>query len=79
VASTRYLSRGNRPTFLTLEAPYPDQALTVVIWGEYRGKFDEAPERMFRNREICVTGLIELYRGRPQIVASNPEAIRVRE
>lgn len=79
VASTRYLTRGRHPTFLNLEAPYPDQALTVVIWGDDRAKFNPPPERAFRDREICVEGEVTLYRGDPQIVVSELEAIRVLE
>lgn len=77
VAGTRYLTSGRRPTFLNLGRPYPDHDLTVVIWGEDRAKFGEAPERAFRDKEICVIGLIELYNGKPQIAVSKPGAVRV--
>lgn len=79
VANTRYLTRGRRPTFLNMGRPYPDQDFTVVIWGADRGKFAEAPERAFRNKSICVTGQIEAYRGKPQIVVREVMAVRVVE
>jgi micrococcal nuclease len=78
VASARYLDRGRRPTFLNLEAPYPDQAFTVVIWGQDRRNFPNPPVRLYRNRNICVTGSIEAYRGKPQIVVAAAESIRIR-
>jgi micrococcal nuclease len=68
VSSTRFLRSGRRPTFLNLGHPYPEQDLTVVIWGEDRPLFGRAPEEQYRNRRICVTGRIELYRDQPQIV-----------
>lgn len=76
VASTHYAvtSRG-RPTFLNVGRPYPDQIFTVVIWGRDRSKFG-VPERVFRNKNICVNGLIQSYRGTPEIVAHSPEQIR---
>lgn len=77
VASTRYLPTGRRPTFLNLGRPYPDQDLTVVIWGEDRARFPAAPENVYDGRRICVTGRIELYRGRPEIVTRDPDALRI--
>lgn len=79
VASARFLARGRRPTFLNLGRPYPDQDLTVVIWGEDRGRFAEAPEDAYVDATICVTGRITSYRGTPQIVVDGPESLRVVE
>lgn len=70
-------SRGN-PTFLNLERPYPNQVFTVLIWGSDRGKFG-APEVEFQSRRICVTGVIQGYRGVPEIVATQPEQITVQK
>jgi micrococcal nuclease len=72
VASGHYAAttRG-KPTFLDLDKPYPDQLFTVLIWGENRAKFG-TPEETYRNKNICVTGRIESYRGEPEIVASDP-------
>lgn len=76
VASTKYAEdvRG-RPTFLNLEKPYPNQVFTVVIWGSDRARFGQ-PERDFAGANICVTGLIESYKGRPEIIARQPSQIR---
>lgn len=76
VASTRFLRTGRRPTFLNLGHPYPEQDLTVVIWGEDRAQFGGAPEERYRSRRVCVTGRIELYRGRPEIVIRTRDALR---
>jgi hypothetical protein len=72
VASGRYAAttRG-KPTFLDLDKPYPDQLFTVLIWGENRAKFG-TPEETYRNKNICVTGRIQSYRGEPEIIASDP-------
>ena len=75
VASTRYLTRGQRLTFLNLERAYPNQAFTIVIRDENRSKFESRPEELYRDAEICVEGMIELYRGKPQLFADGPEDI----
>lgn len=72
VAGGRYAAttRG-KPTFLDLDKPYPNELFTVLIWVENRAKFG-APEETYRNKNICVTGRIQSYRGEPEIVASDP-------
>jgi|SRR6185312_11690854 len=78
VFSARYLEQSNRqPTFLDLGADYPNNLLTVVIFGENRQKFTGFPEVLFANKNICVTGKLEDYKGRPEIVVSNPDQIRI--
>jgi hypothetical protein len=69
VADSNYASNSNgRPTFLNLDEPYPRHRFTVVIWGSERFRFPNSPESFYRNKEVCATGLIELYQGKAQIV-----------
>ena len=78
VARPTYAGRSRgRPTFLNLDEPYPDHIFTIVIWGENRGRFREAPELLYRDKRICVTGEIETYRGKPQIEVEEPGQIAV--
>ncbi len=49
---------------LNLDRPYAYHVFTVVIWGEYRSKFDK-PEVTYRDQLICVTGKISSYRSIP--------------
>jgi hypothetical protein len=68
VASVSYASRSpGRPTFLYLDEPYPGRAFTAVIQGEDREKFG-TPEVSLKEKRVCVSGLIEEYKGLPQIV-----------
>ena len=69
-------SRG-QPTFLNLDRPYPNQIFTVVIWGSNRQSFPEAPETLYRDKRICVTGLIESFAGVPQIEAATSRQIAI--
>jgi micrococcal nuclease len=75
VVSPKYLaSSRSQPTFLNLDKPYPNQIFTVVIFGSDRPKFG-APELKYRDKRVCATGLIKLYRGLPEIVATEPSQI----
>ena len=72
-------SRG-QPTFLNIGKDYPDpDRFTVVIWGYDRDNFSFAPEVEYNNKAICVTGLIETYKGIPQIVAETASDIEIIE
>jgi DNA/RNA endonuclease YhcR with UshA esterase domain len=79
VASTNYAARSNgQPTFLNLGRPYPEQGFTVVIWGRDRSKFPSAPEKYYAGKTVHVTGLVEEYRGVPEIIVTDPGQIEVR-
>jgi len=66
-----------QPTYMNLDESYPEQIFTVVIWGVDRQEFGMPPENRFKNKIICVTGLIEEESGIPQIVVSSPSQIQI--
>jgi hypothetical protein len=79
VASATYVFRSKgQPIFLNLDQPHPNQIFTIVIWGSDRNKFKNPPETSFRGKRICVTGIIESYRGKPEIVVRSPDQIIVK-
>lgn len=66
VANTYYSCFvSKKPTFINFGKPYPDQVFSVAIMGEDRGNFGDCPEKLFAGRDVCVTGLIESYDGKP--------------
>ena len=72
VASANYAVKSKgQPTFLNLDQPYPNQVFTVMIWGGDRAKFNE-PEVKLLGKKVCVTGLIRIYRNKPEIIATDP-------
>ena len=76
VASANYAARTKgQPTFLNLDKPYPNQVFTIMIWGSDRGKFG-APEVQFLGKRLCATGQMQSYKGKPEIVASDPKQLR---
>ncbi len=78
VFSARYLeSASNAPTLINLGGAYPNELLTVVIFGETRGKFKDKPEEAWKDKTICITGRITDYRGKPQIVVTKAEQVTV--
>lgn len=78
VASARRLALTSpRLTFLNLDRPHPGSPFTIVIRPEDRGRFTDPPEQAFFGRRICASGVIEIHRGHPQMVARDPRQIRL--
>lgn len=63
-----------QPTFLN-DAPYPNHVFTAVIWGRDRAQFQPSPES-HQGKPLCVTGPVELFQQRPQVVVSSPSQLR---
>jgi hypothetical protein len=79
VADSRYLdSSARRPTFLNFDKKYPDHTFTAVIFGEDRAKFG-TPEKEYLDKKVCVSGKIENYNGRPQMVLTDGGQIKLAE
>lgn len=77
VDDLRYFeSSKNSPTFLNIGGKYPNQLLTVVIWGDVRKQFKNNPDEL-KGRQVCFTGRIILYKDRPEIVIGQPEQLVV--
>jgi hypothetical protein len=77
VASTHYAASSRRqPTFLNLDAAYPSQIFTIVIWGSDRTKFGR-PEAEYNNKRVCITGKISEYKGVAEVIATEPSQIKV--
>jgi hypothetical protein len=75
VASTHFASKSKgEPTFLNLDEPYSKEVFMILIWGSDRAKFG-TPETKYKDATVCVTGKITSYRGKPEIVATDPKQI----
>jgi hypothetical protein len=75
VASTNFAIRSKgQPTYLNLDRPYPNQVFTILIWGSDRPKFG-TPETTLMGKRVCATGTIKEYRGKPEIVATDPRQL----
>lgn len=80
VAGGRYFSHSEgAPTLLNIGAPYPDQLFTVVIRGAARKELGGAPERDLLDKNLRVSGRVELYKEKPQIVVYRASQLTVAE
>jgi len=78
VAAAKYAAQtGGRPTFIDFGKPYPDTTFTALILGNDRPKFG-TPEKSVPGKEVCVTGEIRLYNGKPEILLTDPKQLAVK-
>jgi len=79
VVSTYHAERSKgSPTFLNIGKPYPARGrFTVLIWGRDRDNFPGEPEEIYRGKTIRVTGVVETYKGTPEIVARSADQIEI--
>ena len=67
------------PTLLNAGDKYPNAPLTVVIWPDAREKFKEKPEVFYKDKDVCITGKVSLYKDKPQIVVYNEKQLIVKQ
>lgn len=79
IFGARYLeSAKNTPTFISVGGAFPNQLLTIVIWGDVRKTLGYAPEEMpYVNGMVKISGRVELYKGKPQMVVTNPSQLTI--
>lgn len=77
VTGIRHLQNAkNTPTFINVGGKYPNQLLTIVIWGNVRKQFTyDLDKKELSTSMVTVTGKLELYKEKPQMVITDPNQI----
>lgn len=66
------------PTLLNMGAAYPNNPFTFVIFANDRKNFAFKPEEFLIDKDVCVTGDIKDYKGKPEIVLTDSTQIRIK-
>jgi hypothetical protein len=76
IYSGRYLnsSKGS-PTLLNMGDLFPNQLLTLVVWGSDRKNFSNAPETFYIGKNVRVSGKVTLFKEKPQLVLYSEKQI----
>ena len=51
--------------------------ITAIIFGKNYSLFPAPPTTLYKNKNVCVKGKVELYNGKTQIIVNRPEDITV--
>ena len=77
VASAYYAARSkSQPTFLEFDKAYPNPVFIAIILGNHRARFG-TPETTLQGKQVCVTGSIRIYRGKPAVILHDARQLRV--
>jgi hypothetical protein len=74
--STKFFDSSNM-TLLDMGGYNPNQLLTIVIKGEDRGKFKGKPEDNYKGHNVCITGTLVDFKGKPEIVVTSPDQLKM--
>jgi micrococcal nuclease len=66
-------------TLIDMGGAHPNEVLTLLIKGDDRKKFKDAPEETFKDKAVCVTGTLVDYKGKPEIIITDPAQIKLAE
>lgn len=64
------------PTFLNVGDDYPNAPLTLVIWNDARKLFQKPPEEYYKGVDVCITGVIKIFKEKPEMIVTTPEQIK---
>lgn len=78
VVATRYNKHSkNGITYINFDEHFPNSPFTAVIFGKHRINFSYEPEVYLKDKLVCVQGKVQLYQGKPQIVATNEKQFKL--
>ena len=77
IYGSKYNENSKAPTLLDAGANYPNNPLTLVIWADKRANFKNPPEVFYKGKNICVTGTLQLYKGKPEMIITKEEQIEL--
>ena len=63
--------------FLNMGASYPNQTFTAVIFKSDASTFTDVEK--YEGKEVEITGKIQEYKGKPEIILKKPEQIKLKE
>ncbi len=75
VYSTKAL---DKISLINLGGTYPKELLTLAINKDDISKFSSEPASMYLGNNICVTGVVTEFKGKYQIVVTEPKQIVVK-
>jgi S1/P1 Nuclease len=64
-------------TQISVGEAYPNNPLTIIVFAKSYANFTIPVEEMLKDKNICVKGKIELYKGKAQIIVEKPGGVVV--
>ena len=72
-----YVTKGEKKTtYINFGKPYPNTTFTVVIFEGDLAKFKFTPSEFLKDKNVCITGKVKIYKGKPEIIVTSEEQIK---
>ena len=73
-----FLTKGEKKTtYINFGKPYPNTTFTAVIFEGDLANFKYTPSEYLKDKQVCLTGKITIYKDKPQMIISSAEQIKV--
>jgi len=73
VANVYVSSKGN--CFLNFESAYPNEVFSGVVFSSSAAQFGDLAT--YQGKRVQITGQIQLYKGKPEIILETPSQLRL--
>ena len=70
-------NHARKVTILNLDRAYPNHVFTIVINEKDRPKFANPPEVYYRDKRVCVSGVVSKFDGRATMLVQNAEQLKL--
>ena len=77
VLGTHVSNGEKKSTTLNFGKPYPDNTFTVFISESDLANFKYIPSEFLKDKNICITGIVKIYKDKPEIIVSKEEQIKI--
>jgi len=68
-------NKTKKTTFINFGNPYPKEKFVVVIFEKDLVNFSYNIPTHLKNKKVCITGIVKMYKGKPEIIATKEEQI----
>lgn len=73
-----YEGADGKPTLLDVRSASTEPLVSTLILGEDRKLFNDAPEKLYTNRDVCMSGTVQIVNGVPQMLIRKRDQIKVK-
>jgi hypothetical protein len=77
VQSTFVTKGDKKTTYINFGKPYPNNTFTAVIFSSDSANFKYIPLEYLKEKNVCITGKVALYKDKPQIIVKKEEQITI--
>lgn len=79
VLSTFQSKGEHKNILLSFGQPYPKNTFTVVIFEKDLANFTYNPAETLKNKIICITGKVIIYKDKPEFIVTKEEEITIKK